>query len=302
MEEEFDEENTEEELSDDDDDDTVHVMTPEQADVFVDLNKMMKIETVPKKIDDYLRSLVKAMIMVTPSMYPMDRIFHIIMRRINNFIMSQEELLSALIADTTTFKTSATYVRLGGLTSEQIGLICAIRTRWTNHFYDLMLKSIVRRETLDLNGNIITWSEEIIHAWMKRIAVVGCHRIVDANTEMTQIETWAYRQWDHYRHGDWGVCLNRVIVEEHEDRYVEKYLRWKTSTYVDDDDKEHRVVGDNIVEMTSRTIWKRELWREELHTIPFKAIHEEMMYSPNLEGKIKNVFTETKVHFDSLRQ
>ena len=91
--EEYNDDNSDYNYSDDDDDDDddddyyvpnhepiVHIMTSEQRAIFVDLDEMMKIEMDPTKIDDYLRSLVKALIMVTPSSYPIDRIFHIIMK------------------------------------------------------------------------------------------------------------------------------------------------------------------------------------------------------------------------------
>ena len=54
-------------------------------------------------------------------------------------------------------------------------------------------------------------------------------------------------------------------------------------------------------EVIRRTIWKRDLFREEFHTIPFKPIHNELLYSPDLPLWYTNRCNEAKEHFDSLR-
>ena len=243
--------------------------------IFSRLNERMKSEPVTEKIDEYLRSLVTAMIIITPETYPMDRIFHIIMKKISEFRMS----------------TSGDYL-------EQEHL----RSHWINDFSKLMLSSIVRRETLNLDGNIVSWSEETVESWSVRTAQTGRYYIDDAGAKVTQIERWAYGWWeDAYLYGDRGICADRVILEEYDDRYVERYPKWKGYNFIDEYGDPFKTFDSNVDEMISRTIWKHDLWRDELHTQPFKVIHSELLYSSQLPKWYRNEYTQSKEHFEQIR-
>lgn len=236
-------------------------LIPEQITVFDDV-ETIRANLSQDEIDSYLSSLVKAMIIVTPETYPMDKIFHSMMQMLR--------------------------IR---------------RSEWANNLYDLMIRSHIRRETIDLNGNIISWSEEEVRSWFYRlIETWQC----DVNREcastegvsVIQFERWKYGRWEDVNNDDGtgGECFNRVIIEEYEDRYIERYPRWEQYTPISFPD----CISYKIADMETRTIWKRDLWREELHTIPFKPIHLELMYSPALIGRLENEATKAKVHFESL--
>ena len=255
------------------------IMNPEQIEVLTGLHPTMKTITEPVEIDDYLRALVKAMIMVSPPSYPMDRIFSILMKKVNTFI----DFASAFT---------------------QIRLLDNIRRHWVNPLYDLMLSSYIRRETIDLNGRLISWSEEEVYSWSDRIMETGQYTVTKNGTEITRFERLAYGRWDDVRwDDDCGTVLNIVMVEEYDDRYVEKYPKWEKYTFRAHDEcgVEYKTVAYKIVDINVSTIWKRDLWREELHTIPFKAIHEELLYSPALIGLVENEATKAKKHFEWLR-
>lgn len=119
------------------------------------------------------------------------------------------------------------------------------------------------------------------------------------------MERWEFGGWkDQYKVDDdeWGLCLNSVILEEYEDRYVEKYPVWEAydCTILDEWGIERDVVRYNIIEMESRTIWKKDLWKNELHTIPYRPIHLEMLYSPDLPLFFQNEVKKARDHFDAL--
>ncbi len=233
----------------------IHITTPAQRLILDDLRKMMKRMT-DSEISDYLRSLVNSMIIVSPSTDPMDKIFGYINNEIDR------------------------YERDFPLTTSLL---------WSILLFDLIENSLIRRETLDLQGRVTSWTEET-YSLDSRIVETGRWGTYLDGTICIIINRYRYDAWDEYDTQDESesqrICLNSVAVEESEDRYIEKYPRWE---------------NNQSVEMETRTIWKRDLWREELHTQPFKAIHEELMYSPYLIGKYENEATKAKKHFDSLR-
>ncbi len=49
-----------------------------------------------------------------------------------------------------------------------------------------------------------------------------------------------------------------------------------------------------------RTVWKRDLFREEYHTIPYQSIHNELLYSLDLPLWFENEARRAKEHFKSL--
>ena len=133
------------------------------------------------------------------------------------------------------------------------------------------------------------------------------------------MERWDWSWNNQYKVDDdqQGFCLNRVILEEHEDRYVEKYPVWDDYVALDEKGMEHdenyyervqdieermddEMARHKIIEMKANTIWKRDLWKNELHTQPFKSIHLEILYSPDLPAWYMNKCREAKEHFESL--
>ena len=167
-----------------------------------------------------------------------------------------------------------------------------------------MKVSLIRREVIALDGTIISWTEETAQSWLFREMKVG-HCSVNMERSVIQIERWEGVPWDEvWKYEAPAGCYCRVIVEEYEDRYVEKFPQWKRREYKATNwnlEVYDRVIYE-MSDMETRTIWKRDLWREELHTIPFKPIHLELLYSPNLIGLLENEATKAKVHFDSLKQ
>ena len=141
----------------------------------------------------------------------------------------------------------------------------------------------VRRETLDLQGRTISWKEERTHSLISRSVETGRWGTYLDGTVYTSIQRHQYDALRGFK--SQMICLNSVDVEELEDRYIERYPRWE---------------NDEIAEMEMRTVWKRDLWRDELHTQPFKTIHQELLYSPDLPLWYYNQCREAEKHFEVL--
>ena len=52
-------------------------------------------------------------------------------------------------------------------------------------------------------------------------------------------------------------------------------------------------------DMNEKTIWKRDLWKAELHTIPFQPIHEELLYGVSQVKSFDNEYMKAKRHFET---
>ena len=158
---------------------------------------------------------------------------------------------------------------------------------WQDRLYDLMWNSYIRQETLDLQGRLTSWSEE---RCCRDVYGGFVNRIVERGAWGTYINGTIYMRVQRHQYGPWygsrTICLNSIAIEESEDRYIEMYPRWE---------------NNEIAEIESRVIYKRDLWREELHTIPFKPIHEELLYSPDLPVFFQNEARKAHEHFKNLR-
>ena len=241
---------------------TINITTPEQIAVLSNLHATMRTLINQIEIDDYIRSLVKAMIVVTPSTYPMDRIFNIIMDKINHIEPFCEDLIPKFDGETYRFNA--------------YGLAESTRRTWVERLYNLMLTSYIRRETVDLNGCIISWTEEHVESWYSRIMERGQY-IDRGNCIVSTRDRYIYSQWeDEYRGDIWGNCLNTVTVEEYEDRYVEHYPKWEKHIFmtynrygVKCQDTGYRMSG-----VDKRIIYKRDLWRRRT---PYHSVQSDTL-------------------------
>ena len=59
---------------------------------------------------------------------------------------------------------------------------------------------------------------------------------------------------------------------------------------------------DSHPEVIRRTVWKRDLFREEFHTIPYRPIHLELLYSLDTPSFLQNEARIAHRHFRDLAQ
>ncbi len=163
-------------------------------------------------------------------------------------------------------------------------------TRWIGRTLELQKNSIIRNEYCNIKDGIplLIRSTQFSYNQYPIRVLLTTSEDYDDDAEEAYTLTEVRRVMSILRsNGDYDFLTSNVEVREYEDRYEEDITE-AYSGY------------DSHPEVIRRTVWKRDLFREEFHTIPFKPIHLEMLYSPDLPLWYKNRCSEAKEHFDSL--
>ncbi len=155
-----------------------------------------------------------------------------------------------------------------------------IEGRWVARMKELHRNAIVREENYDIVDGIATLK------WWGQFAscedgVIHDYLVTQQNNE--RITTNVYQT--KYTQGKW-VTMSEIEIREYDDRF-EEIITIDHPEYHD-------------YEEIRRVIFKRDLFREEYHTIPFLPIHLEMLYSLDVPKWFINEARRAHGHFESL--
>ena len=161
-----------------------------------------------------------------------------------------------------------------------------LRWRWQQRLMELEQNSIIQVEDYDIKDETALLTYSGYHTNNCKWYVE--EQIFVQDRDQVCVTILIHREFDTQ-----NVIERKVKIKEYEDRYEDEITREFNRNTPDSD-------IDLDPEVVRRTTWKRDLFREEFHTIPYQPIHLEMMYSPDLPLWYKNRCSEAKEHFDSL--
>lgn len=158
-----------------------------------------------------------------------------------------------------------------------------IQDRWSQKLQNLKENSITRDEYYDMDTSynvflITFWIQYRHHQNILIDETLSIKDDLDNNREKCLItEFWRCVCEDGAEDG--------LTIREYEDRFEEEI--WH-------DDWDGHLV------LSKKTIDKRNLFREEYHTIPFKPIHEELLYSIDVLTWFQNEAKRAEQDFNSM--
>ena len=143
-----------------------------------------------------------------------------------------------------------------------------------------------RDEDYDIKDGvaILTWSGQ--YTYINGGLIEECLYTEDERDNKGEAHIITFMIRSIYREGE-DTLESTVEIRDYEDRYEEEIT------------KEH-LEDNKHPEVIRRTIWKRDLFREEFHTIPYRPIHGELLYSLDLPIWFENEAHRAKEHFKSL--
>ena len=168
--------------------------------------------------------------------------------------------------------------------------------RWHERMTRLQMNSIVRQEDYNIiNGVVLLkWSGQYTYNSVESIRecfhTEENHDVEREEHIRTCVLRIIYKEsrdplWKNTRTSD--ISRSNVVIRDYEDRYEEEIMK----------DHSYR---NKYPEVICRLIWKRDLFREELHTIPYRPVHLELLYSLDLPVWFKNDARRAEEHFKSL--
>lgn len=161
-------------------------------------------------------------------------------------------------------------------------MLCAITIegRWVARMHELHRNAIVRGENYDIVDGIAT-----LKLWGQFAScedgVIYDYLVTQQNNE--RITTNVYQT--KYTQGKW-INMSEIEVREYDDCF-EEIITIDHPEYHD-------------YEEIRRVILKRDLFREEYHTIPFRPIYLEMLYSLDVPLWYQNEARRAHGHFECL--
>ena len=161
-----------------------------------------------------------------------------------------------------------------------------IRDIWILQLYDAVENTVLRKEEYEVSEGVCQlqyWEESRI----------GEHFSCDIK-EMT-IFTGDKIGDSGYKDAEIVICLNRAKRRPGPNVAVIQTILIEYKNYYEE---RQEILGET---KTTRIIWKHDLFRHELHTIPLKEIHAEMLYSLDTPIWYQNVARQTQKHFESLK-
>lgn len=164
--------------------------------------------------------------------------------------------------------------------------VSILRDNWFLPLYKLAGTTILRREEYDVSEGVCQlkyWKEvrDENYTLIEESLMIftGWKETVD--TGYGGSEMVIYFDREIYPSGNSSRQMHTAIIEY--DDYYEEQQR-----------------GYEYRKETKMEIWKHDLFRDELHTIPFKAIHEEMLYSLDTPLWYQNQARQAQRHFESI--
>ena len=151
--------------------------------------------------------------------------------------------------------------------------------RWFKRLVELRNNSVIRVENYDIKGGILllkSYNQYTYDKWLVEESVF----IKDEHDKCVI-------RLIHRVCKEQGVLAHHVKISEYGDRYEEEITN------------EHFENNRNS-EVIRQTVWKRDLFREEYHTIPYRQIHNELLYSLDLPLWFENEARRAKKHFETL--
>ncbi len=234
------------------------------------LTRAMRELRTDEEIDEYIRKMIWVLYVRCGGRGMHREYFHMVR-------MSISDSAEALIKED--YRPPVVMTSNYPITHQAIGVM----DNWIHQVYSMENTTILREEVYDVSEGVCQ-----LKYWME--ARDEYHTLIE---EVMKIITGDNIGVTVYVGAVMVIYFERVMSTLR-DGWIKMYT---TIIEYDDYYEERQGTGDTE---TKRVIWKRDLFRNELHTIPFKAIHEEMMYSLDTPMFFQNEARRAQQHFDGL--
>ena len=195
---------------------------------------------------------------------------------------------------------------------------CKQLDRWRRHHY-VIIDTIIQQIRVTINhfGLKLITSDPIEDRWVERAEKLHQNAIIrqedydviDGIGLLTRLGQYTYRD-DRLIYEQWTTvddkgCITTIMQRTKctygtanlvSDVEIREYEDWYSETIA----MEHPQFQEH--EVVNRTIYKRDLFREEYHTTPFRPVHDEMLFSPDVPTWYINEAKRAKEHYELLQQ
>ena len=208
------------------------------ADYLICLEKAMVVLTTNEEIDQYLQGMFREECLNSSKLKRIHRYVFNKLREIIGIRIPEDVWLERTSHIVTPFNQQR------------------LRGWWQQRLMELEQNSIILAEEYNIKEGIaiLTWSR---HCTYSRQVYVE-ERLSIRDRDQACVTTILYREIDTHRQ---RVLEREVCIREYDDYYEEEITGAFSRGY-----REH---NDNP-EISLRTVWKRDLFREEYHTIPYQ--------------------------------
>ncbi len=156
-------------------------------------------------------------------------------------------------------------------------------TKWLQRVDELQRNAIIRWENYSIIDGITTLTSYGQYTYCD--GLITERFVTYKNNKYVMTTMWRER----YPRLNPGISIltSDIKIREYADYYEEEITM------------KHHEHGD--YDYIKRTIYKRDLFREEYHTIPFQPVHQEMLYSLDVPKWYQNEARRAQGHFESLQ-